>query len=140
MCWVFFFKQKTAYEMRISDWSSDVCSSDLNQAVVNAVVPGVGVTQFIQNNGSTRVWGAEFEVIAVPWEGMEITSSLSLMDGKYKKGSFSEVQVVNGQEVTVDLSDLPLVHLPKTQFSFGATQTVPMGDVEWSTPPEPSHN
>src|SRR3546814_10327093 len=30
MCYVFFFfKQKTAYEMRISDWSSDVCSSDL---------------------------------------------------------------------------------------------------------------
>src|SRR3546814_2173139 len=30
MFWlVFFFKQKTAYEMRISDWSSDVCSSDL---------------------------------------------------------------------------------------------------------------
>src|SRR3546814_8735656 len=28
MC--FFFKQKTAYEMRISDWSSDVCSSDLH--------------------------------------------------------------------------------------------------------------
>src|SRR3546814_9283165 len=29
---VFFFKQKTAYEMRISDWSSDVCSSDLLDA------------------------------------------------------------------------------------------------------------
>src|SRR3546814_8119687 len=35
LCWLsffcsfFFFKQKTAYEMRISDWSSDVCSSDL---------------------------------------------------------------------------------------------------------------
>src|SRR3546814_3042220 len=28
-CFFFFFKQKTAYEMRISDWSSDVCSSDL---------------------------------------------------------------------------------------------------------------
>src|SRR3546814_16062155 len=28
---VFFFKQKTAYEMRISDWSSDVCSSDLER-------------------------------------------------------------------------------------------------------------
>src|SRR3546814_18489599 len=28
----FFFKQKTAYEMRISDWSSDVCSSDLSPA------------------------------------------------------------------------------------------------------------
>src|SRR3546814_15449270 len=29
---LFFFKQKTAYEMRISDWSSDVCSSDLSHA------------------------------------------------------------------------------------------------------------
>src|SRR3546814_13652213 len=30
MLFFFFFKQKTAYEMRISDWSSDVCSSDLD--------------------------------------------------------------------------------------------------------------
>src|SRR3546814_11903008 len=30
---VFFFKQKTAYEMRISDWSSDVCSSDLDLGI-----------------------------------------------------------------------------------------------------------
>src|SRR3546814_1551120 len=29
----FFFKQKTAYEMRISDWSSDVCSSDLGACI-----------------------------------------------------------------------------------------------------------
>src|SRR3546814_14861139 len=34
---VFFFKQKTAYEMRISDWSSDVCSSDLLSLEVGAV-------------------------------------------------------------------------------------------------------
>src|SRR3546814_2938547 len=33
---VFFFKQKTAYEMRISDWSSDVCSSDLMGAAQQA--------------------------------------------------------------------------------------------------------
>src|SRR3546814_18357365 len=32
----FFFKQKTAYEMRISDWSSDVCSSDLFARLVDA--------------------------------------------------------------------------------------------------------
>src|SRR3546814_9632144 len=32
---IFFFKQKTAYEMRISDWSSDVCSSDLPTAVID---------------------------------------------------------------------------------------------------------
>src|SRR3546814_18856605 len=34
-CFFFFFKQKTAYEMRISDWSSDVCSSDLFGKVTN---------------------------------------------------------------------------------------------------------
>src|SRR3546814_16141807 len=48
----FFFKQKTAYEMRISDWSSDVCSSDLylravtpkmkNATISVLHVPGIG--------------------------------------------------------------------------------------------------
>src|SRR3546814_4589572 len=39
LCVFFFFKQKTAYEMRISDWSSDVCSSDLsaNDPVLDAL-------------------------------------------------------------------------------------------------------
>src|SRR3546814_9677788 len=36
LCVFFFFKQKTAYEMRISDWSSDVCSSDLLPAELYA--------------------------------------------------------------------------------------------------------
>src|SRR3546814_15389404 len=35
---VFFFKQKTAYEMRISDWSSDVCSSDLSNIAVARII------------------------------------------------------------------------------------------------------
>src|SRR3546814_4501318 len=39
MLFFFFFKQKTAYEMRISDWSSDVCSSDLLD-----VLRGIGRT------------------------------------------------------------------------------------------------
>src|SRR3546814_10617603 len=34
---IFFFKQKTAYEMRISDWSSDVCSSDLPKKAIRAL-------------------------------------------------------------------------------------------------------
>src|SRR3546814_10747264 len=37
----FFFKQKTAYEMRISDWSSDVCSSDLLQPIAAGADDGV---------------------------------------------------------------------------------------------------
>src|SRR3546814_422744 len=36
---IFFFKQKTAYEMRISDWSSDVCSSDLPRSDDLDLVP-----------------------------------------------------------------------------------------------------
>src|SRR3546814_4843704 len=44
---VFFFKQKTAYEMRISDWSSDVCSSDLEHRAEAAPPPGA-------HNGSAR--------------------------------------------------------------------------------------
>src|SRR3546814_4157350 len=51
-CWVvvlcfFFFKQKTAYEMRISDWSSDVCSSDL----------GVGTPLGPDLTSGTWLWG-----------------------------------------------------------------------------------
>src|SRR3546814_5936423 len=34
LIFLFFFKQKTAYEMRISDWSSDVCSSDLSNVTI----------------------------------------------------------------------------------------------------------
>src|SRR3546814_5233345 len=40
-CVFFFFKQKPAYEMRISDWSSDVCSSDRLRALAG-VVPAQG--------------------------------------------------------------------------------------------------
>src|SRR3546814_4447876 len=45
----FFFKQKTAYEMRISDWSSDVCSSDLSESPIpnpqsRPTTPVVGIT------------------------------------------------------------------------------------------------
>src|SRR3546814_2974226 len=38
----FFCKQKTAYEIRISDWSSDVCSSDLLEPSAHLPVPGPG--------------------------------------------------------------------------------------------------
>src|SRR3546814_6639378 len=52
----FFFKQKTAYEMRISDWSSDVCSSDL--AYISRTIyskhrdPGTSIQKF--STGSRR--------------------------------------------------------------------------------------
>src|SRR3546814_5689604 len=51
MCCFFFFKQKTAYEMRISDWSSDVCSSDL---WMGALTDNLEVLTHTQEGGS---WG-----------------------------------------------------------------------------------
>src|SRR3546814_3719521 len=57
-CFVFFFKQKTAYEMRISDWSSDVCSSDLltdrefsERAVVEAGVATIPLSALYEGDG-----------------------------------------------------------------------------------------
>src|SRR3546814_9308610 len=38
---LYFFKQKSAYEMRISDWSSDVCSSDLRRRGGRTAAPGL---------------------------------------------------------------------------------------------------
>src|SRR3546814_4502363 len=66
ICLFFFFKQKTAYEMRISDWSSDVCSSDLpdrcrhrDQALRtaerrNASAAALGSANPYQGRGSAR--------------------------------------------------------------------------------------
>src|SRR5881628_1671681 len=40
ICFFFFFKQKTAYEMSVSDWSSDVCSSDLKKGLIEVADKG----------------------------------------------------------------------------------------------------
>src|SRR3546814_8135883 len=62
----FFFKQKTAYEMRISDWSSDVCSSDLVMPIHEAAaryraagVPLVVVAGRDYGQDSSRDWAAK---------------------------------------------------------------------------------
>src|SRR3546814_2887266 len=66
----FFFKQKTAYEMRISDWSSDVCSSDLpakaSRATTVAAVLMIAFmlhSPLVTGNAVTmvppRIWGSQ---------------------------------------------------------------------------------
>src|SRR3546814_4550893 len=56
---MFFFKQKTAYEVRISDWSSDVCSSDLGlrPEVDHAVEKLFGRTFFLDRPNPRRLKG-----------------------------------------------------------------------------------
>src|SRR3546814_1604818 len=60
----FFFKQKTAYEMRISDWSSDVCSSDL--VVVKIQRPGIDEVIDVDLRALRRVgqWLNRVKVVA----------------------------------------------------------------------------
>src|SRR3546814_5541032 len=52
-CLVLFFKQKTAYERRISDWSSDVCSSDLSPSTGQTTVK-VAADFLIEGDTFTR--------------------------------------------------------------------------------------
>src|SRR3546814_10748835 len=74
LVFVFFFKQKTAYEMRISDWSSDVCSSDLAQhfEIVEKPVPVIEAGQILVRNAylsvepAMRGWIADVGNYAAP--------------------------------------------------------------------------
>src|SRR3546814_10728636 len=63
----FFFKQKTAYEMRISDWSSDVCSSDLlDQTGVLPVVNQIELHPHFHQD-ELREFHAEHDIVTEAW-------------------------------------------------------------------------
>src|SRR3546814_3978839 len=76
----FFFKQKTAYEMRISDWSSDVCSSDL-QLISDAmdVFSGAGVMQ-----GPNNIVGMMYKSapVSITVEGANIMTRTLMIFGQ----------------------------------------------------------
>src|SRR3546814_16639044 len=89
-CSFFFFKQKTAYEMRISDWSSDVCSSDLDHVIVRRegrrdrrvlVQQVVYVGEELKLRSVTRVHrhtraqveiGVSGDAVILDWDGGEV--------------------------------------------------------------------
>src|SRR3546814_1444214 len=80
----FFFKQKTAYEMRISDWSSDVCSSDLCRPPAKTPPPllcdaavGVGVV-VLQRQGTERHVAGDAGAAADP--GIELDAATVQLD------------------------------------------------------------
>src|SRR3546814_10599277 len=84
ICFLFvFFKQKTAYEMRISDWSSDVCSSDLAplNSDVGLFFQSLGLT-LLQGYGQTEASpviscnrpgaGIRMDTVGPPMKGVEV--------------------------------------------------------------------
>src|SRR3546814_10494581 len=73
---VFFFKQKTAYEMRISDWSSDVCSSDLT-ALTGLDFLGFGLPPGSPSLGELLSQGKNN--LQAPWLGLTAFFTLAVM-------------------------------------------------------------
>src|SRR3546814_2960099 len=75
----FFFKQKTAYEMRISDWSSDVCSSDLAASTWprrhshDQAIPYASRAHRTRRIASCRLWFNRFRQYDRTWRSREGT-------------------------------------------------------------------
>lgn len=88
------------------------------------------LTQFVSNAGKANTYGAELEATVVPWQGMELSSSVAYLNAKYKKGSRFENQLVGGVQVRVDRSGEPITQAPKWTANIGATQTLELGDGE----------
>src|SRR3546814_7685260 len=98
MC-LFFFTQKTAYEMRISDWSSDVCSSDLDdhEGIHFFRDPAAGLTAIIAVHstmlgpaaGGVRLWHYSDKNAAV-------TDALRLSQGMSYKNAMANLPMGGG--------------------------------------------
>src|SRR3546814_5668863 len=93
-CGFFFFKQKTAYELRISDWSSDVCSSDLIRKVTVTVyegrvlLTGVVGTEFSRDEATRLAWAASDRINEVINE-LQVDANDSLLDSASEIGRAS---------------------------------------------------
>src|SRR3546814_10414861 len=77
---VYFFKQKTAYEMRISDWSSDVCSSDLDMGTLEFNVEATHTTLALSNATGASESRSEGTIANPEWRAR--------FDLRYSKGPF----------------------------------------------------
>src|SRR3546814_11090909 len=108
----FFFKQKTAYEMRISDWSSDVCSSDLKMIDKGIVIEAI--EEAIQRAARAR-YGAENDIRAKLdvqtgdlrlWRVVEVVETV--------EDYFKQVDLAAGQKLQKDaqLGDFIVDPLP----------------------------
>src|SRR3546814_1334948 len=91
----FFFKQKTAYEMRISDWSSDVCSSDL-ESLGRPQVP------WRRLFGADAGYGAPRTTGSVPVAVLHGRIYLTHLAGK---GAIHSIDLANPQQPVVHFAD-----------------------------------
>src|SRR3546814_19059430 len=99
---IFFFKQKTAYEMRISDWSSDVCSSDLGfQLKKNRHGGPERSLRRGEREGAAKAFGVwrQTDNLQVPHAG--------------HPGSLGSLSVRHRKDIKSTISSLPALSSPK---------------------------
>src|SRR3546814_1565432 len=102
MMFVFFVKQKTAYEMRISDWSSDVCSSDLGNVLAGARhITLAGSIAYVTTDAGLVVLD-----LTVPLQP-KVTAQLPLTDARASAIQFRYLWVTDAEGVKLfDVTDL----------------------------------
>src|SRR3546814_18772286 len=105
---VFFFKQKTAYEMRISDWSSDVCSSDLRIYSVN-MCAGCKYPPELRNRASRAGLGS----------GPREAENPMRIEGDYAKDGYATIRRLVQTEVAANLLRLLEIDLAGSGKTFG---------------------
>src|SRR3546814_19263264 len=114
---IFFFKQKTAYEWRISDWSADVCSSDLRGTLCPK---GAGLTDFIKS--PNRLKYPEYRA-----PGSDKWQRISWDDAPDQIGRAScrerECQYVSISVVAVSLTNKNMKHTTRFENQHNTNET-----------------
>src|SRR3546814_4509938 len=112
----FFFKQKTAYEMRISDWSSDVCSSDLKDTETK--IAAEQCLRFLGKCADGRLAGTMDEsndayvlarTIQDCYTALDQIRIYVLTDQQAKSKAF-KAREINGKTVMLEVMDIERLH------------------------------
>src|SRR3546814_18977084 len=111
MCGFFFFKQKTAYEMRISDWSSDVCSSDLDGGFAMEGAPAGGDSAEDRMYAKACQIVAESQKASTSWLQRQLrigyNSAARLIERMEEEGLVSTTNHVGRRDVLTDTYGQP---------------------------------
>src|SRR3546814_12952511 len=117
---VFFFKQKTAYEMRISDWSSDVCSSDLRPEA--GIIAQAEARPIAHAGKAGKAAGVKLSCVE-EGDDAEIAEADTRLYGRFGKAAAADrivVQVFGGDRL-IAVADLEAHRVRHVWFWSGST-------------------
>src|SRR3546814_41644 len=106
ICCVFFVEQKTAYEMRISDWSSDVCSSDLKElASADLGKTPKAFTSLKGANAPALKFPTGTIRWTTPWEDIAkehgSNNDLDAIGSRFRQAVGSEIETLQGERLVM---------------------------------------